>query len=103
MLEHKKRAGLSTGPFPFQALRSATGSMTAQRVGVSRSDIKNQQRRGQRKRADREIRPFPVTLEPDQPPRSITARRFFGSRTFGPVGTIGSWKDLPSIAMLSVV
>ena len=31
----------------------------------------------------------------------MTARRFLGSRTSGPVGTSGSWKLLPSMAMAS--
>src|SRR5215472_15427197 len=32
-------------------------------------------------------------------PKSMTARRFCGSRTPGPVGTSGSWKLLPAIAI----
>src|SRR5580698_6803113 len=50
-------------------------------------------------------RPAFLLFKPDldQPPRSMTARRFLGSRTPGPVGTSGSWKLLPSIAMESAV
>ena len=45
--------------------------------------------------------PFLIQCWADQPPKSITARRFLGSRTPGPVGTSGSWKLLPSIAIES--